>query len=71
MKITFRPDGTVRCLYSELIDLQQLGRLKIQRASSIEFDENQQRWQVRINNLVAFSSPSRQECLEWEQTNLN
>lgn len=72
MKIIFQPNGTAHCLYSELIDLRELGRLHVERASSIEFDEPRQVWQVRTNNgLPVFSSPSRQECLDWEQQHFN
>jgi len=35
VNITIMPDGTARCLYSEIIDLRQLGRLHIERASEI------------------------------------
>jgi hypothetical protein len=39
MQLIVRPDGTVRCLYSEAIDLSALGRLEIRRASHVEPDE--------------------------------
>jgi hypothetical protein len=39
MKITIRPEGTMRCLYAETIDLAELGHLAIDRASHVEPDE--------------------------------
>jgi hypothetical protein len=43
MKLLVRPDGTVRAIYDELIDLAVLGRPTITRASRVEPDE-QGRW---------------------------
>ena len=70
--ITFTQDGTAGCLYTELIDLQRLGRLSCHRASMIEFDEKTQRWAVRRpgRRRVLFSDRSRQACLDWEQAHL-
>ncbi|HEY1599905.1 MAG TPA: hypothetical protein VGG64_09905 [Pirellulales bacterium] len=38
MELLCRPDGQVRSLYDELIDLAALGRLSIRRASYVEPD---------------------------------
>ena len=38
MQIVIHRNGTCRCLYSEAIDLRQLGELNIQRASRVEPD---------------------------------
>lgn len=64
--------GTVRCLYSELIDLTTMGRLQITRASTIEFSEVNQTWEVRKpNGDLLFTHPSRAQCLAWEQLHLS
>jgi hypothetical protein len=47
MQLIVQPDGTVRCLYDELIDLSTLGKLQIRRASSVEPDADGQ-WQVDL-----------------------
>jgi hypothetical protein len=61
-------DGTVQGLYTEAIDLTTLGRLRIRRASAIEFDNPAQIWRVfNAYGLCVHTSPSRQECLRWEQ----
>jgi hypothetical protein len=68
--ITIAPDGTVRCLWTDAIPLQVLGRLEVQRASTIEFDPSAQRWEVRLASkpeVVAFSHASRETCLDWER----
>jgi hypothetical protein len=43
MRLRVEPDGVVRCLYSETIDLSSFGAALIRRASNVEPDE-QGRW---------------------------
>ena len=70
--LVFDPHGVGRGLYTELIDLQQLGPLEIERASQIEFDAQSQCWEVRDRaGVVQYRSPSRQACLDWEQEAFN
>lgn len=38
MQLIVEPDGTIRCLYDELIDLSGLGQTQIRRASFVEPD---------------------------------
>ena len=38
MDLVVRPDGTVRCIYDEAIDLDAIGRPSITRASHVEPD---------------------------------
>ncbi len=40
MKILFHADGTAITVYTEAIDLSELGQLSIHRASHVEPDEN-------------------------------
>jgi hypothetical protein len=71
--INFRPDGTARCLWTEAVPLHELGRLAITRASTVEFEPATQLWEVRLASapqVVAFSHPSRERCLEWERSAL-
>jgi hypothetical protein len=72
LNITFTPDGSGHCLYSELLDLQSLGALACTRATEIEFNPNTQRWEVRPadSSKLLFSHQSRQACLVWEQENV-
>ena len=69
MALTFTPDGTGRCLYTEALDLGAIGRLSVRRATRIEFDDRAQDWRVYTahGRVAMFNSPSRQECLEWER----
>ncbi len=67
--LIFSPDGSGRGLYTELIDLETIGDLSIQRASEIEFDNEAQLWGVTLPDSVEpmFRHPSRQACLDWER----
>ena len=66
--ITFTQDGQGHGLYTEAIDLGQIGALAIERATNIEFDNKAQCWRVYDNTGFAmFNSPSRQACLDWER----
>jgi len=38
MQLVIQPDGSVRCVYSETLDLHTLGRLNITRGSHVEPD---------------------------------
>ena len=71
--ILFDTAGSARCLYSELIDLRRLGRLRLRRATRIEFNERAQCWDVlpaKRAGKALFSAPTRRKCLAWEQANV-
>jgi hypothetical protein len=69
--LAFLPDGTVQGLYTEVIELGAIGWLKIKRLSSIEFDHPAQLWRVfDRKGRGVYASPSRRDCLRWEQENL-
>ena len=70
--ITFTPDGNGHALYTEAIDLREIGPLAIRRATTIEFDNNSQYWRVRDpTGFPLFNSPSRDACLDWERQYLD
>ena len=69
--ISFNPDGTALCLWTEAVPLHELGRLEINRATNIEFNNTSQQWEViDRKGRVRFIAKSRAACLEWEQLNL-
>jgi len=69
--LTFNTNGTGSCLYTELIDLHSIGRLEVSRASTIEFNNQTQRWEVKNQRgRTLFFARSRAACLEWEHNNL-
>jgi hypothetical protein len=69
--IRFDRQGDGHCLYTELIDLHQLGSLQVKRASVIDFNNQSQRWEVRsLSAKVLFFSKFRHVCLEWEQQHI-
>jgi hypothetical protein len=53
MQLAITPQGQVRCIYGETIDLAQLGELSIRRASFVEPDSGGQ-W---LANLIPVDGP--------------
>ena len=70
--LRFTPGGHIDCLYTEAINLRALGRLHVVRATDIRFHPGTQQWDVHAaaTGQVLFSHPSRADCLQWEQQNL-
>jgi hypothetical protein len=69
MKLLVKPDGSVRAVYGEAIDLGVLGRPTIIRASRVEPDE-QGRWTADltpVGGLVLGPFDRRSEALEAER----
>jgi hypothetical protein len=68
MHLRIDPDGTVRCVYAETIDLTSLGAVTIRRASHVEPDE-QGRWWADLSPVdgpVLGPFPSRSLALQAE-----
>jgi hypothetical protein len=66
------PDGTIKGLYTEALDLSTLGSLKVQRAMAVEFDNPAQVWRVLDPfGRCVHDAPSREDCLTWERQHLN
>jgi hypothetical protein len=69
--ISFTPEGTAHCLWTEALPLHEIGRLQVTRASNIEFNNTTQKWEVKDRRgRVRFIARSRSACLEWEQQHL-
>jgi hypothetical protein len=70
--LTIDSHGTITGLYTELIELPQLGRLEITRATTIEFNTPTQQWEVKdAAGAILFVDPSRSCCLAWELERFN
>lgn len=56
--ISIGPDGSISGLErrgSNVVDLKQFGRAKIERVSEILFDEGRQRWYIQTTMAAPFS----------------
>jgi hypothetical protein len=70
--LTFTANGEGQCLYTEAIELGSIGRLTIRRATTIEFNEAVQKWEVRdAGGALLHTHPSREACLAWEHRHFN
>jgi len=70
--IHFNPDGTGAGLFTELIDLREIGSLEVVRASEIEFNDTTQQWEVfDYTGKRVYTDPSRETCLRWERQHFN
>ena len=70
--ITIDSEGNSHCLYTEVIDLRQLGSLQIVRATQIDFNNLTKEWEVLDKeNQLLFHHTSRSTCLGWEQQHFN
>lgn len=72
--ISIESDGTATCLWTEEINLAEIGSLDVRRASNVEFNPESQMWEVRLADNpehVAFTAPSRAACIAWEVETLN
>lgn len=70
--LTFHPDGSGSCLYTELIELNTIGSLDVIRATTVEFNNETQFWEVKDpRGTVLYFSRSRTVCLAWEQQEFN
>ena len=48
MNIVVAPDGSMRCVYGEAVDLRALGRIEVRRASHVEPDDGG-RWHADLS----------------------
>lgn len=67
-KLFIRPDGTIEGLHTDIVPLQELGRLNVTRATNVEFDIDRQEWAVTLpDGTEVFSHTSREKALDWER----
>lgn len=67
-------DGNIQTLYNDDINLYDLGKVcNVKRASHINFNEQQQRWQVvcATTGKIVFSHHNRAQAIRWEIENFS
>ena len=69
LELVVDPAGGVRCIYDEMLDIRQLGRLQITRASHVEPDRDGYWWADMgpVGGPVLGPFGSRSEALEAER----
>jgi hypothetical protein len=67
MKIRVGTDGVISAVYSDKLMNMNLGKLKVTRASNVEFNETSQEWEARTpeNELIAHG-PNRDAVIKEE-----
>lgn len=71
--LSILPDGSAHAVHTEAFPLETLGPMTVRRASTVEFNETAQRWEVRWPDspAVVYSDTSRAACIAWEVGALN
>ncbi len=69
--IHFRANGSAKCLWTDAIDLRAIGKLKVSRASTIEYNNRVRLWQVKVKGRIVYDSHTRAGCLDWEADHFN
>jgi hypothetical protein len=73
-KIYIDGEGNAKALHFSFLDRvkNKLGKVKITRASEVEFDNNIQKWVAKIyQNGASFYSSNREDVLEMEKKEIN
>jgi len=67
-------NGNVRTLYTDEVDLYEIGHVAdVRRASNVEFSEARQEWEVidAITGKIVHTNKSRTDAIEWEIANFS
>lgn len=67
-------DGNLTGLYSDEVDLRQIGHIEnVRRASNIEFNVASQEWEVidAVTGKIVHTNPRRDEAIDWEIENFS
>lgn len=67
-------DGVVETLYTDEIDLYEIGVVNnVRRASNVNFNEKEQIWEVvdAITGTIVYTNKNRASAIEWEIQNFS
>lgn len=70
IELQITPEGGIRMLADDAVDLRPFGRVDVQRASHVEFSESEQAWFVqsaKSGQVLASGFESRGAALAWEK----
>ena len=60
--ISIAPDGSIKTLWTDRIDLREFGTPHVERASNVEWDEQCEGWTVQFPDGMFLSQPARGWC---------
>lgn len=67
LTLFIHPGGTVEAVYHDEILKMGLGRAKMQRATSVEFNTRRQLWEAKLpSGRVLVEHKNRKQCLKLE-----
>lgn len=65
--LLLRADGKIEGLWNDIIPWTELGHCEVTRASSVEFNPEEQKWEVILaDGTLVGKWPSREEAIEQE-----
>jgi hypothetical protein len=66
--LNIQPDGNLRMIYNEVLDLEELGVQVISRASLVEWDEESRLWSVSMPDGTPLQGGfmKRSAAIAWE-----
>lgn len=67
------PDGDVECLWTDEIDLFDVGQItNVRKASNVDFNESEQMWEVSsLDGEVLHQNKNRELAIDWEIVNFS
>jgi hypothetical protein len=73
MKLEIGTDGTIRMLHDDKLDLSEIGRPEMTRASHVEFDNSAGCWYVqsaRTLQILKSGFQTRAQALAWKRSGI-
>jgi hypothetical protein len=61
------PDGRIHGLWDDTIDFREVGECRVERASSVEFNNDTKKWDIHLaDGTYIGSEDSRAMAIQWE-----
>lgn len=70
IKLEITSKGGIQMLHDDAVDLSEFGKVKVKRASHVEYSNTKQRWYVqsaKTRKMLRDDFNTRAEALAWEK----